>query len=106
MQTQKPKKTLSLDKNKLSNTKQSKIKYNIKNRLKTKTENDIQIFFKNTDKKLKDLYHERQTLEEQIQQIEKRLIFAKSEPLKSFLFELKSKDFDLLTKINLYVKNI
>nr|MCX3303529.1 hypothetical protein [Bacillus pacificus] len=71
-----------------------------------RTEDSIQHSFENTNNELRGLYQQRKTLEEQINQIEQRLLFAKSEPLQDFLFELKSKDFELLVKINSFINNL
>ncbi|ASG68660.1 hypothetical protein fh0823_17240 [Francisella halioticida] len=106
MSDQQPRKKLSLGRKKLSTARISNISSNLKTKLQAKKEDNIQDFFQNTNKELKDLYQQRETLKEQIKQIEQRLLFAKSEPLQDFLFELKSKDFDLLVKINSYIKNI
>ena len=106
MSDQQPRKKLSLGRKKLSTTRTSNISSNLKTKLQAKKEDNIQNFFQNTSKELRDLYQERKTLKEQIKQIEQRLLFAKSEPLQDFLFELKSKDFDLLVKINSYIQNI
>jgi vacuolar-type H+-ATPase subunit E/Vma4 len=106
MSDQQPRKKLSLDRKKLSTTRTSSISSNLKTKLQAKKEDNVQNFFQNTNKELKDLYQQRKTLEEQIKQIEQRLLFAKSEPLQDFLFELKSKDFDLMVKINSYINNI
>ncbi|MED7818717.1 MULTISPECIES: hypothetical protein [unclassified Francisella] len=106
MSDQEPRKKLSLGRKKLSTTRTSSISSNLKTKLQAKKEDNIQSFFQNTNKELRDLYQQRKTLEEQIKQIEQRLLFAKSEPLQDFLFELKSKDFDLLVEINSYINNI
>ncbi|MDE4955249.1 hypothetical protein, partial [Francisella tularensis] len=78
----------------------------LKTKLQAKTEVNIQNFCKNTNKELRELYQQRKTLEEQIKQIDQRLLFAKSEPLQDFLFELKSKDFVLLLKINSFINTL
>ncbi|MDE4969711.1 hypothetical protein, partial [Francisella tularensis] len=78
----------------------------LKTKLQAKTEVNIQKFFKNTNKELRELYQQRKNLEEQIKQIEQRLLFAKSEPFKDYLFELKSKDLELLVKINSFINNL
>ncbi|WP_150466720.1 hypothetical protein [Francisella sp. SYW-9] len=106
MSDQQPRKKLSLGRKKLSTTRTSSISSNLKTKLQAKKEDNIQTFFQNTNKELRELYQQRKTLEEQIKQIEQRLLFAKSEPLQDFLFELKSKDFDLMVQINSFVKSI
>ncbi|QIW09507.1 hypothetical protein [Francisella sp. LA112445] len=106
MSDQQPRKKLSLGRKKLSTTRTSSISSNLKTKLQAKKEDNIQNFFQNTSKELRELYQQRKTLEEQIKQIEQRLLFAKSEPLQDFLFELKSKDFDLMVQINSFVKSI
>ncbi|ACD30476.1 hypothetical protein [Francisella tularensis] len=107
MSEQQPRKKLSLgDRKKPSTTRVSSLSVNLKTKLQAKTEDNIQNFFKNTNKELQELYQQRKTLEEQIKQIEQRLLFAKSEPLQDFLFELKSKDFELLVKINSFINNL
>ena len=106
MSEQQPRKKLSLgDRKKPSTTRVSSLGVNLKTKLQAKTEDNIQNF-KNTNKELRELYQQRKTLEEQIKQIEQRLLFAKSEPLQDFLFELKSKDFELLVKINSFINNL
>ena len=111
MSEQQPRKKLSLgDRKKPSTTRVSSLSLslsvNLKTKLQAKKEDNIQNFFKNTNKELRELYQQRQTLEEQIKQIEQRLLFAKSEPLQGFLFELKSKDFELLVKINSFINSL
>lgn len=100
-----PRKKLSLGRKKLTTDRTSSLSSNLKNKLQAKKEDTIQNFFKNADKELNNLYQERKTIEHQIKQIEQRLLFAKSEPLQEFLFELKTKDFELLTKINSYISS-
>ncbi|ALB01962.1 hypothetical protein ACH24_04845 [Francisella persica ATCC VR-331] len=107
MSEQKPRKKLSLgDRKKPSTTRVPSLSANLKTKLQIKKEDNIQNFFKNTNKEFSDLYQQRQILEEQIKQIEQRLLFAKSEPLQDFLFELKSKDFELLIKINSFINTL
>lgn len=107
MSDQQPRKKLSLGgRKKLSTPRTSNLSSNLKTKLQAKKEDNIQSFFKNANKELKGLYQQRETLEEQIKQIEQRLLFAKSEPLQEFLFELKSKDFELLVEINSHVSNL
>lgn len=108
MSEQQPRKKLSLgDRKKPSTTRVSSlISVNLKTKIQAKKEDNIQNFLKNTNKKLREIYQQRQTLEEQIKQIEQRLLFAKSEPLQDFLFELKSKDFELLVKINSFINTL
>jgi uncharacterized protein YaaN involved in tellurite resistance len=106
MSDQQPRKKLSLGRKKLSTPRASNLSSNLKNKLQAKKEDNVQKFFKNSDKELNQLYQDRKTIEQQIKQIEQRLLFAKSEPLQDFLFELKSKDFELLIKINSYISNL
>lgn len=106
MSDQQPRKKLSLGKKKLSTNRTSNLSNNLKTKLKAKKEDNIENFFQNTNKELNELYQHRQTIDKQIKQIEQRLMFAKSEPLQDFLFELKSKDFELLVKINSYINTL
>ncbi|WP_432773420.1 hypothetical protein [Francisella salimarina] len=107
MSEQEPRKKLSLgSRKKLSVNRTSSLSTNLKTRLQAKKEDNIQSFFNNADKELRELYQQRQTLEDQIKQIEQRLLFAKSEPLQEFLFELKTKDFALLAKINSHINTL
>ncbi len=107
MSEQEPRKKLSLgSRKKLSVNRTSSLSTNLKTRLQAKKEDNIQNFFNNANKELGELYQQRQTLEDQIKQIEQRLLFAKSDPLQEFLFELKSQDFDLLAKINSYINTL
>ncbi|GAB4221799.1 MAG: hypothetical protein Kow0076_0650 [Francisella sp.] len=98
-------KKLSLNNRKiLSSPRVSTLSTNIKKKIQATKEDNIQKILKNTDKEVLDLYQQRKTLDAQIKQIEQRLLFAKSEPLQNFLFELKAKDFDLLVKINSFLR--
>ena len=98
----KPRKKLSLGKKTITTKRTvSSISDNLKNKIQAKkTNNNYDNLFKNASKKLIDLHEQRKIIIKQIKQIEQRLLFAKSEPLQEFLFELKTQDFDLLTKIN------
>ncbi|QIV95728.1 hypothetical protein EDC55_12211 [Allofrancisella inopinata] len=106
MSEQQPRKKLSLDRKTLTTNRTSNISSSLKSKLQNKKENNISNFLMNSNKELSSLYQERQKLDEQIKQIEQRLLFAKSEPLQDFLFELKTKDFELLTKINSHINSL
>ena len=100
MSDQEPRKKLSLGRKTLTTNRTSTLSSNLKTKLQAKKENNLDHFFKNSNKELSKLYSERKTLDNQIKQMEHRLLFAKSEPLQEYLFELKTKDFELLSKIN------
>jgi hypothetical protein len=97
MAEQQPRKKLSLGRKTLS-TNRTTISSNLKTKLQEKKESNISTFFKKAPKEISKLYTERQKVCEQITQIEQRLLFAKSEPLQEFLFELKTKDFEEFQK--------
>ena len=100
MSNQAPRKKLSLGRKTLTTTRVATLRTNLKTKLQAKKANNVENFFKNANKELSKLYNERQTLDDQIKKMEHRLLFAKSEPLQEYLFELKTKDFELLSKIN------
>jgi len=52
------------------------------------------------NKEVAEVFLQRKSMLKQIQQLENRLKFATSTPLQDLLFELKSKDFELLIKMN------
>lgn len=104
MAEQQPRKKLSLGRKTLSTNRTTTISSNLKNKLQEKKETNISNFFNKTNKEISNLYTERQKVCEQIKQIEQRLLFAKSEPLQEFLFELKTKDFKLLSQINALIQ--
>lgn len=104
MSDREPRKKLSLGRKKLSTNRTTTLSNNLKTKLKAKKEDSVVNFFKNTNKELSNLYNQRQTLDAQIKQMERRLLFAKSEPLQEYLFELKTKDFALLSKINALIQ--
>ncbi len=100
MSNEQPRKKLSLGRKTLTTKINSSLSSNLKTKLQAKKEDYVAEFFRNANKELSNLYVERQTLDNQIKQIEHRLLFAKSEPLQEYLFELKTKDFELMSKIN------
>jgi len=100
MSDQEPRKKLSLGRKTLTTTRTSSLSTNLKTKLQAKKENNVDDFFRNSSKELSKLYNERKILDDQIKQMEHRLLFAKSEPLQEYLFELKTKDFELLAQIN------
>ncbi|AXA33098.1 hypothetical protein [Francisella adeliensis] len=104
MAEQQPRKKLSLGRKTLSTNRTTTISNNLKTKLQEKKESNISSFFKKANKEISGLYAERQKVCEQITQIEQRLLFAKSEPLQEFLFELKTKDFELLSQINALIQ--
>ncbi|MFC4893113.1 hypothetical protein ACFPDQ_08635 [Pseudofrancisella aestuarii] len=102
-----PRKKLSLSARKTLTTNRAVTSSNnLKNKLQAKKESSVSNFLRHADSDLASLYEERNDVVEQIKQLEQRLQFAKSEPLQEFLIELKSKDFDLLAKINDRVSKI
>ena len=105
MSDQEPRKKLSLGRKTLTTNRTSTLSNNLKTKLQAKKEDNVADFFKKANKELSNLYSERQTLDDQIKQMEHRLLFAKSEPLQEYLFELKTKDFELLSKINSLISN-
>jgi hypothetical protein len=94
-----PRKKLSLGRKTLSTNRTSTISKNLKSNLQAKKDNKVTDFLVNADKDLSAMYKKRIAVDNQITQIEQRLLFAKSEPLQDYLFELKTEDFDLLTQI-------
>ena len=100
MSDQEPRKKLSLGRKTLTTNRISTLSTNLKTKIQAKKENNVEDFFRNANIKLSKLYNERKALDDQIKQMEHRLLFAKSEPLQEYLFELKTKDFELLSKIN------
>ena len=94
-----PRKKLSLGRKTLSTNRTSTLGKNLKSNLQAKKANRVDDFLVNADKGLAAIYKKRIAVSNQITQIEHRLLFAKSEPLQDYLFELKTEDFDLLTQI-------
>jgi hypothetical protein len=105
MSEQQPRKKLSIGRKTLTTSRATGISNNLKNKLAAKKDDNISNFLQNSGKELAGLYKERKIVDEQIKQMEHRLLFARSEPLQEYLFELKTKDFDLLTKINTLVRS-
>ena len=104
MSDQEPRKKLSLGRKTLTTNRTSSLSNNLKTKLQAKKENNVADFFRSANKELANLYSQRQTLDDQIKQMEHRLLFAKSEPLQEYLFELKTQDFELLSKINALIQ--
>lgn len=100
-----PRKKLSLGRKTLSTNRTSTISKNLKSNLQAKKANKVDDFLVNADKDLAAVYKKRISVDNQITQIEQRLLFAKSEPLQDYLFELKTEDFDLLTQIHAKVSS-
>jgi len=101
-----PRKKLSLGKKPLSIQRTSTLATNLKTKMQSKKEDGVKSFFKTADIGLSKLYEQRNNVLEQIKQLEHRLLFAKSEPLHEYLFELKTQDFELLAKISDKVTNL
>jgi hypothetical protein len=101
-----PRKKLSLGRKTLSTKRTSTISNNLKSNLQAKKANKVADFLVNADKELSAIYKRRVAVDKQITQIEQRLLFAKSEPLQDFLFELKTEDFNLLTQIHAKVSKL
>ncbi len=95
MSEEKPRKTLSLKKN---NT----IKSPVKTRKKPISKDYLEKMAEHNPEFAK-LYEKRQKLINQIQQVEQRLKFAASGPLKCYCLELKMQDMRLLCQMNDYL---
>ena len=102
-----PRKKLSLGGRKTLTTKRtSSIASNLKTKIQAKKSDSVKNFLETADSELSKVYKERSAVAEQIKNLEQRLMFAKSEPLQEALFELKTKDFELLAQISQKVSSL
>ena len=69
MSDQEPRKKLSLGRKTLTTNRTSTLSNNLKTKLQAKKENNVEDFFRNSNKELSKLYSERKTLDNQIKQM-------------------------------------